>query len=85
MNARPLAVPPNLAPFRAYLKLLAKVQLSPRWRGKEDASDIVQFALLMAQRNWPAYRGSTDEELLAWLRIIFLRNILYLAKHECLI
>ena len=40
MNAGPPVAPPALEPFRAYLKLLAQVQLSPRLRGKEDASDL---------------------------------------------
>jgi RNA polymerase sigma-70 factor (ECF subfamily) len=75
------ALAPDLERFREYLKLQAEVQLGPRLRSKEDASDIVQTALLEAHRDLAAYRGTTEAELLAWLKIILTRNVLNLAKH----
>jgi RNA polymerase sigma-70 factor (ECF subfamily) len=71
----------DLEAHRGYLLLLASVQLSPRLRAKEDAADIVQMTLLEAHRDLPAYRGSTEAELLAWLKTILTRNLLNLARH----
>jgi RNA polymerase sigma-70 factor (ECF subfamily) len=75
------SAPVNLDRFRGYLRLLADVQLSPRLRGKEDASDVVQTTLLEAHRDRAMYRGTTDGELLAWVKTILHRNVLNLSKH----
>jgi RNA polymerase sigma-70 factor (ECF subfamily) len=56
--------------YRAWLHLLARLQLDGRFRGKFDASDIVQQTLLEACRDLPAFRGQTEPELLAWLKQI---------------
>src|SRR5262249_25610205 len=53
-----------------YLRLLARLQLSPRLRGKLDASDIVQPTRLKAHQRLVQFRGTTDAELAAWLRCI---------------
>ncbi len=77
----PLVTPTDLEPYRNYLTLLASVQLSPRLRAKEDAADLVQMTMLEAHRDLPNYRGSTEGELLAWLKTILMRNLLNLARH----
>lgn len=73
--------PPDFERFRGYLRLLAEIELSPRLRVKEDASDIVQQSLLEAHRDLPAYRGQTEAELVAWLKTILTRNLLNAAQH----
>ena len=68
----------ELERFRAYLRVLARVQLGVR-QAKLDPSDLVQQTLLQALRAAQEFRGTTDAELAAWLRRILtntLRNAL---------
>ena len=66
---------PDLERFRPYLQLLARGQLAGRWRGKLDASDVVQQTLLHAWRAAGQFRGQSDGELAAWLRQILTRQL----------
>lgn len=60
----------DLAPerFREYLLLLARMQLGGQFRGKLDASDVVQQTLLEAHRKREQFQGGNPQQLLAWLR-----------------
>jgi RNA polymerase sigma-70 factor (ECF subfamily) len=60
---------------RQYLLLVANRQLDARLRGKVGPSDLVQEALLDAQRDFERFAGRSQEELLAWLRRILLNNL----------
>jgi RNA polymerase sigma-70 factor (ECF subfamily) len=66
---------PSLERFRSYLSLLARAQLGAAYRGKLDASDIVQQTLLDAHEKLSQFRGSTTAEMVAWLRQILARNL----------
>jgi RNA polymerase sigma-70 factor (ECF subfamily) len=59
-----------LEAYRRYLSLLARLQIGQHLQGKVDASDIVQETFLEAHRNFPGFRGSTEGELICWLRRI---------------
>jgi RNA polymerase sigma-70 factor (ECF subfamily) len=67
----------DLERFRAYLGLLARMEVAPALRDKVDLSGVVQQTL------WEAYQGSaepsarqrTDAETAAWLRSILSHNL----------
>ncbi len=61
---------PDLGRYRAYLRLLAGLELDPRLRAKLDPSDVVQEALLKAQRALGTFELRGEAELVAWLRKI---------------
>jgi RNA polymerase sigma-70 factor (ECF subfamily) len=66
--------------YREYLRLLARLQLDPRLRGKLDPSDIVQEALLKAHEKREQFRGQTEEERAAWLRSILANTLIDVAR-----
>jgi RNA polymerase sigma-70 factor (ECF subfamily) len=66
----PAALGELLEGYRAYLLLLARVQIGRRLQGKADAADVVQETFLEAARHFAAFRGTCEGELVAWLRQI---------------
>jgi RNA polymerase sigma-70 factor (ECF subfamily) len=61
-------VGPLMETYRAYLKTLARIQLRGRLPHKLDASDVVQEVLLRACSRFEQFQGTTEQELLVWLR-----------------
>jgi RNA polymerase sigma-70 factor (ECF subfamily) len=70
-----------LESYRAYMVVLARVQIGKRLQGKVDASDVAQEAVLGAYRDFPQFRGTTEKELLAWLRGILASLLANLIRH----
>jgi RNA polymerase sigma-70 factor (ECF subfamily) len=70
-----------LESYRAYLSILARVQIGRRLQGKADASDLVQEAFLGAFRDFGQFRGTTEPELLGWLRSILASLLANLVRH----
>ena len=56
--------------YRNYLTLLARLQVGRRLQGKVDESDLVQDTFLEALRHFGGFRGTTEAELMSWLRQI---------------
>jgi len=64
-----------LSEYQAWLRLMARLQLDPRWGRKFDASDVAQQTLLEAWKAESQFRGNTSGERIAWLRTILGRVI----------
>jgi RNA polymerase sigma-70 factor (ECF subfamily) len=69
--------PPDLERFRAYLVLLARLEIAPRLRDKVDLSGVIQQTLLEAHQGLIDYPGGpkTEAEMTAWLRSILSHNL----------
>jgi RNA polymerase sigma-70 factor (ECF subfamily) len=61
--------------YRAYLALLARMQIGPTLRGKLDASDVVQETFLQAHRAFANFHGASEGELVSWLRTILASRV----------
>ena len=70
-----------LQQYRSYLALLARLQIGRRLQGKADAGDLVQETFLLAHRSWHLFRGTTERELIAWLREILTGQLANLVRH----
>lgn len=66
---------------RRYLLLVATQELDPDLRAKGGASDLVQETFFEAQRDFERFQGTSEAELLAWLRQILLNNIANFTRH----
>jgi RNA polymerase sigma-70 factor (ECF subfamily) len=70
----------DLERFRPLLLTLAALELDPRFRAKDDVSDIVQQTLLEAHRDLAHFRGTSEPELAGWLKVIVKRNVVNVAR-----
>jgi RNA polymerase sigma-70 factor (ECF subfamily) len=64
-----------LARCQNFLHVLARTQIDGRLRVCCDDSDLVQETLVEALRDFPQFAGTTERELLTWLRRILIRNL----------
>lgn len=60
---------------RGYLLLIAEQELDADLRAKGGASDLVQDTFLKAHHHFDRFQGTTEAELLAWLRRLLLNNL----------
>ena len=64
-----------LEQYRNYLVVLAATQIEKRLQPRVSPSDVVQETMLRAHKNFGQFRGTTEPELLAWLRQILVNNL----------
>jgi RNA polymerase sigma-70 factor (ECF subfamily) len=60
---------------RRYLLRVAQREFDPTLQPKGGVSDLVQETFLEAQRDFAQFQGTTEAELLAWLRQLLLNNL----------
>jgi RNA polymerase sigma-70 factor (ECF subfamily) len=65
----------RLEDYRAYLHLLARLQMDSRLQRRIDPSDLVQESLLKAHERWAQFRGHSEAEVAAWLRTILAHTL----------
>ena len=68
--------------YRHYLYLLARVRMGRQLQGRVDPSDLVQEAFLAAHRDFSAFRGTTEAELVSWLRQILVARLADLIRRH---
>jgi RNA polymerase sigma-70 factor (ECF subfamily) len=64
-----------LEQYRSYLAILATTQIEKRLQPRVSPSDVVQETMLRAHQRFAQFRGTTEQELLAWLRQILVNNL----------
>jgi RNA polymerase sigma-70 factor (ECF subfamily) len=69
--------------YRHYLKLMVRLQLGRRLEVKLDASDVVQETFLEAHKNFMAFQGTTEAELIGWLRKILAARLANIVRMYC--
>ncbi|HEY7310311.1 MAG TPA: sigma-70 family RNA polymerase sigma factor [Gemmataceae bacterium] len=67
--------------YRNYLRLLARLEIGRRLQGKLDASDLVQETFLEAHRHFAHFQGSSEPQLVSWLRQILAAKVANLLRH----
>jgi RNA polymerase sigma-70 factor (ECF subfamily) len=71
----PEALGKALRACQNYLLLVAGQELAADLHAKAGASDLVQDTFLDAQRDFAQFHGTSEAELLAWLRQILVNNV----------
>ncbi len=66
----------NLEDYRAYLRLLAEMQMDPRLQGKIDLSGVVQQTLWEANQAPLKEEADVQHHVEAWLRRILANNLI---------
>ncbi|MGI9470880.1 MAG: sigma-70 family RNA polymerase sigma factor [Rubripirellula sp.] len=61
--------------YASYLTILATTQLDRRLRRRVNPSDLVQETMLAAHRDFAAFRGVSQPEMLGWLRKILINTL----------
>ena len=64
-----------LESFGPYVRVIARSVRTGRLKGRMGESDLIQDALLEVHRSFDSFRGTTEAELMAWLRQIVVRTV----------
>ncbi|MCC9601899.1 sigma-70 family RNA polymerase sigma factor [Stieleria sp. JC731] len=81
-NSDPIDVsdPAVIANYEPYLRMLARTRMRQAYQAKIGASDMVQQAMMQAVAGFDGFRGSTEAELMAWLRQILAHHLCHLDR-----
>lgn len=71
-----------LESYRNYLRLLAGLSIRRELQSKLDASDVAQETIILAHRRFGDFRGTTEGELIAWLRRILASRLVDLGERR---
>ncbi len=74
-NGCPKALGQLSEEFRQYLLAIAYTELNINLRPKTGGSDVVQQTLYEACRDFERFRGTDEQQLLAWLKQILKNNL----------
>ena len=66
---------------RPYLRLLAQAHLGDHLKQKVDASDVVQQTLMQAHQDRDQFEGTSEAQLLAWIKQILRHRLIDMARH----
>src|SRR5262245_2810215 len=69
--------------YRNYLELLARLRFPRRLQGKADEQDLVQETFRLAYQRLPQFRGASEFEFLAWLRVVLAHELAKLVRRYC--
>jgi RNA polymerase sigma-70 factor (ECF subfamily) len=72
--------PAVIARYEPYLRMLARTRLRRAYQGKIGISDLVQQTMMQAVQGFDGFRGSSEGELLAWLRQILAHHLCHLDR-----
>ena len=61
--------------YANYLNILASTSLDRQLRQRINPSDVVQETMLAAHRDFNAFRGTSQPEMLGWLRKILINTL----------
>src|SRR5438067_1767977 len=70
--------------YRNYLYLLARTQIDLHLQARCNPSDVVQETFLHACRHFKQFRGTSEKELLRWLRTILVNNLARIVEQQVL-
>jgi RNA polymerase sigma-70 factor (ECF subfamily) len=70
--------------YRNYLYLLARTQIDLHVQARANPSDVVQETFLQACLHFDQFRGTSEKELIGWLRSILLHNLARLVEKQIL-
>ena len=66
--------------YRHYLRLLARLQINRILSARVSPSDVAQESILRARDAFQGFKGTTERELLAWLRRVLATQLARVAR-----
>ncbi len=68
--------------YRNYLYLLARTQIDLHLQSRANPSDVVQETFLQACSHFSRFRGTSEKELIAWLRRILIHSLARIVEKQ---